>query len=84
MWNRIPVVVRAVVVGILVGLVAANIWPVFLYKLGMPAAAGAEALFLLVFVWWVRGRRPAALVEGRARGEFPQPQAHGARLGPGD
>jgi hypothetical protein len=58
MWNRIPVVIRAVVVGILVGLIAANVWPVLLFKLGMPAAAGAEALFLLVYIWWVRGGGP--------------------------
>jgi membrane protease YdiL (CAAX protease family) len=58
MWNRIPVVIRAVVVGILVGLVAANVWPVLLFKLGMPAAAGAEALFLLVYIWWLRGGGP--------------------------
>jgi len=55
MLNRIPVAVRAVVVGILVALIAANIWPVFLYMLGMPAAAGAEAAFLVVYIWWVRG-----------------------------
>ncbi len=58
MWSRIPVIVRAVIVGILVGLIAANLWPVFLFKLGMPVAAGAEALFLLAYIWWVRGGGP--------------------------
>jgi membrane protease YdiL (CAAX protease family) len=58
MWNRIPVFIRAVVIGILVGLIAANLWPVFLFKLGMPVAAGAEAAFLLLYVWWVRGGGP--------------------------
>src|ERR1700749_2998727 len=57
-WNRIPVVVRAVITGILVGLVAANIWLIFLFKLGMPAAAGAEALFLLLYILWARGGGP--------------------------
>jgi membrane protease YdiL (CAAX protease family) len=58
MENRIPVAIRAVVIGILVGLIAANLWPVLLFKLGMPAAAGAEAVFLAVYVWWVRGGGP--------------------------
>jgi membrane protease YdiL (CAAX protease family) len=58
MWGRIPVVIRAVVTGILVGLIAANLWPVFLFKLGMPDAVGAEAVFLAVYVWWVRGGGP--------------------------
>src|ERR1700729_1747749 len=58
MWNRIPVIIRAVITGILVGLIAANLWPVFLFKLGMPAAAAVEAVFLAVYVWWVRGGGP--------------------------
>src|ERR1700739_1312941 len=58
MWNRIPVVARAVITGILVGLIAANLWPVFLFKLGMPKAAAVEAVFLAVYVWWVRGGGP--------------------------
>jgi len=58
LWSRIPVIVRAVVIGILVGLIAANLWPVFLLKLGMPVAAGVEAVFLIVYIWWVRGGGP--------------------------
>ena len=57
-WGRIPVAVRAVVVGILVGMIAANVWPVLLLKLGMPRAAGLEALFLGGYIWWVRGGGP--------------------------
>jgi membrane protease YdiL (CAAX protease family) len=58
MWDRVPVIVRAIVIGLLVGLIAANLWPVFLFKLGMPTAAAAEAVFLAVYVWWVRGGGP--------------------------
>jgi len=58
MWNRIPVIIRAVITGILVGLIAANLWPVFLFKLGMPTAAAVEVAFLSVYVWWVRGGGP--------------------------
>lgn len=56
--GRIPVIVRAVVVGILIGLVAANVWPLLLLKLGMPIAAAAEALFLALYVWWAAGGGP--------------------------
>jgi hypothetical protein len=57
-WSRLPVLGRAVVIGIVVGLIVANVWPLLLLKLGMPVAAGAEALFLTAYVWWVSGRGP--------------------------
>jgi membrane protease YdiL (CAAX protease family) len=57
-WGHIPVVIRAVVVGIVVGMVAANVWPILLLKLGMPRAAGLEVLFLGAYVWWARGGGP--------------------------
>src|ERR1700761_5964010 len=47
MWNGVPVVIRAIIVGLLIGMIAANIWPIFLLKLGMPIAAAAELCFLL-------------------------------------
>jgi membrane protease YdiL (CAAX protease family) len=49
-----------VVVGILIGMIAANVWPIFLVKLGMPLAAGAEAAFLALYVWWAAGGGPPA------------------------
>lgn len=57
-WARLPVIVRAVITGVLIGLVAANVWPPLLFKLGMPLAAGAEALFLVAYIWWARGGGP--------------------------
>ena len=57
-WQRLPVVLRAIVVGLLVGLVPANVWLIFLFGLGMPAAAIVEALFLGAYVWWARGGGP--------------------------
>ena len=56
--SRVPVIVRAIITGLLVGMVAANIWPVFLLKLGMPIAAAVEGLFLAIYVWWVAGVGP--------------------------
>jgi membrane protease YdiL (CAAX protease family) len=58
--GRVPVVIRAVLSGILIGMIAANVWPLLLLKLGMPAAAGAELAFLALYVWWVAGGGPPA------------------------
>jgi membrane protease YdiL (CAAX protease family) len=58
MWNRVPMIVRAVIGGLLVGLPAANIWPVFLVTLGMPLAALIEIAFLTLYVWWAAGGGP--------------------------
>jgi len=57
-WTRWPVIVRAIIAGILVGLGAANVWPILLGKLGMPVAAAAEAIFLGAYLWWARGGGP--------------------------
>ena len=51
-WSRLPASLRAIVSGLLVGLVAANVWPLLLVSLGVPLAAICEAIFLSVFVWW--------------------------------
>ena len=58
LWHRVLIVVRAVIVGLLVGMIAANIWPLLLLSLGMPVAAGAEIAFLALYLWWVSGRGP--------------------------
>jgi membrane protease YdiL (CAAX protease family) len=64
--SRIPVALRAVVTGLMVGLTAANVWPLLLLTLGMPAAALAEALFLAAYIWWASGHGiPAAWREAR-------------------
>jgi membrane protease YdiL (CAAX protease family) len=55
LWGRVPVIIRAVIGGILVGMIAANIWPVFLLTLGMPLAAAGEVAFLALYVWWASG-----------------------------
>jgi membrane protease YdiL (CAAX protease family) len=54
-WARMPVVIRAVIGGILVGMTAANIWPIMLVALGMPIAAVAELAFLALYIWWASG-----------------------------
>jgi membrane protease YdiL (CAAX protease family) len=57
-WTRIFVIPRAIVVGILVGLVAANVWLPLLYVLGVPIAAVAETVFLGAYIWWAAGGGP--------------------------
>jgi membrane protease YdiL (CAAX protease family) len=57
-WHRMLIVLRAVIVGLLVGLGAANIWPLLLLNLGMPLAACAEIAFLALYVWWFSGGGP--------------------------
>jgi membrane protease YdiL (CAAX protease family) len=58
LWSRVPVIIRAVFGGILVGMIAANVWPILLLKVGMPTAAVAELAFLALYVWWVAGFGP--------------------------
>jgi membrane protease YdiL (CAAX protease family) len=60
LWGRVPVIIRAIIVGILVGMIAANIWPIFLVTLRMPAGAVAEVAFLVAYAWWAAGGGPPA------------------------
>jgi membrane protease YdiL (CAAX protease family) len=55
---RVPVLVRAIVIGLVIGLGAANVWPVLLIALGAPLAAGAEVLFLALYIAWAAGNGP--------------------------
>jgi membrane protease YdiL (CAAX protease family) len=59
-WQSLPVVVRAIVTGLSIGMVAANVWPILLLKLGMPIAGIAEVIFLSGYVWWASGGGPPA------------------------
>jgi membrane protease YdiL (CAAX protease family) len=55
-WGKLPVTLRAIVAGLLIGMTAANVWPVLLLNFGAPIAAAAEGLFLIVYLWWASGR----------------------------
>ena len=57
------------IVGLLVGMIAANIWPLLLVSLGMPIAAGAEVVFLALYVWWASGGGPPSSLRA-ARAEY--------------
>jgi len=57
-WATLPVSLRAVITGILIALIPANVWPPLLLNLGVPLAATIELVFLGLYVWWASGGGP--------------------------
>lgn len=57
-WSKLPVSVRAILSGLLIALVAANVWPILLLSLSVPLAALVEIVFLGLYVWWTTGGGP--------------------------
>jgi len=57
-WARLPTALRAIISGLLMALIPANIWPLLLLNLGAPLAAILEAVFLALYVWWASGGGP--------------------------
>lgn len=57
-WSRLPVSFRAIVSGLLIGMVAANVWLVLLRSLNVAFAVMIEAVFLGLFLWWAAGGGP--------------------------
>jgi len=57
-WAQLPQTVRAVISGLLIGLVPANVWPPLVRTLGVPVAATTEVVFLGVYLWWASGGGP--------------------------
>lgn len=55
---RLPVLLRAIIVGILIALIPANVWPLFLRSAGVPFAATIEMVFLGLYLWWTSGGGP--------------------------
>jgi membrane protease YdiL (CAAX protease family) len=64
-WRRVPLTLHAVVGGLLVGMIAANVWPLLLLKLGAGPAAAVEALLLAAYLWWFLGLAPGPWRAGR-------------------
>src|SRR5690242_18923615 len=72
---KLPGSIREILSGILIALVAANVWPLLLLKLGVPLAVATEAIFLALYVWWAAGGGPpraalAARAEAFRRGRL--------------
>src|SRR6202050_3681417 len=57
-WAKLPILLRAIVSGLFLAVIALNVWPLLLAILPMPLAAFAEAAFLLSFLWWAGGGGP--------------------------
>ena len=66
-WATLPVSLRAVITGILIALIPANVWPPLLLSLGVPLAATIELVFLGLYVWWASGGGPPQRIRA-ARG----------------
>ena len=58
MWSRTSVVIRAVVVGFAIAMIAANVWPILLISFGAQLATVGEILFLAGYVYWAAGGGP--------------------------
>lgn len=63
-WTRIPVAVRAVAVGFVLGMAAANVWSALLRTSGALIAACLEILFLWIYVAWAAGGGPPRRLRG--------------------
>jgi len=57
-WARLPTALRAIISGLLMALIPANVWPLLLLNLGVPLAAIVEVVFLALYVWWASGGGP--------------------------
>jgi membrane protease YdiL (CAAX protease family) len=57
-FARLPISLWAIISGLLIALIAANVWPLLLLNLGVPLAALSEAIFLVLYLWWVGGGGP--------------------------
>ncbi|HEY2035217.1 MAG TPA: hypothetical protein VGH02_16165, partial [Rhizomicrobium sp.] len=70
--GRLPVIVRAIIGGLLVGMIPANVWLVFLLVLKLPVlqAVAAELVFLVIYVWWARGGGPPSSFKEKRRDYF--------------
>jgi len=58
LWTRLPIALRAIVSGLLIALVGANVWPLLVLTLGARLAAIAELIFLAFYLWWAGGGGP--------------------------
>jgi membrane protease YdiL (CAAX protease family) len=74
LWSRWPVTLRAVISGLLVALVAANVWPLLVLNLGAAAGAAIEVLFLSGYVWWASGAGPPKSTRAARRAAFRGPR----------
>jgi membrane protease YdiL (CAAX protease family) len=70
MWAQLPISPRAVISGLLIGLVPANMWLPLLLSVGVPLAAATEAVFLALYLWWAGGGGPPLTSKVARRAAF--------------
>jgi membrane protease YdiL (CAAX protease family) len=69
-WSRLPISLRAVLSGLLIALVAANVWPILLLNLSVPVAAFVETILLGFYLWWMSGGGPPRRTRDSRRNAF--------------
>ena len=55
---KVFVAVRAIIIGLIIALIPANVWTLVLGTLGVPVGGIAEILFLALYLCWVSGNGP--------------------------
>ncbi len=58
LWMKLPISLRAILSGVLIALVAANVWPLLVLRFSVPLATIAETIFLALYLWWAGGGGP--------------------------
>jgi membrane protease YdiL (CAAX protease family) len=58
LWATLPVSLRAIIAGIVIALIPANVWPLLLLSVAVPVAASVEVVFLGLYIWWASGGGP--------------------------
>jgi hypothetical protein len=58
LWATLPVSLWAIIAGIVIALIPANVWPLLLLSVDVPVAASVEVVFLGLYIWWASGGGP--------------------------
>ena len=69
-WSKLPVSIRAILSGLVIALVPANVWPILLVSLSTPAAALVEVIFLGFYLYWTTGGGPPRKTRDSRRHAF--------------
>jgi membrane protease YdiL (CAAX protease family) len=72
-WGQLPTGFRAVVAGLAVGLIGANVWSLLLVFAGPLIASIVEPLFLILYLWWASGHGPPRRTREARRRAFRAP-----------
>ena len=71
LWARIPLSARAIVAGLLVGLIGANVWSLLTVAFGARIwTVLAEIVFLALYIAWARGLGPPSATRTARRVAF--------------